>query len=163
MGDSGAENLVKLLIAAVGALKRGPEAELVAGYLKKTRWDVTLKEIADAPSELPSPQRKAREAQAIRKLLQDGSMLVALDGMGEQLTSLQFAKVITQAQTQGLRQLVFATGGQDGLDASLLKDAARIVAFGKTTWPHKLVRVMLAEQIYRAYTISIGHPYHVGH
>jgi 23S rRNA (pseudouridine1915-N3)-methyltransferase len=154
---------MKILIAAVGKLKRGPEAELVASYLKKTRWDVTLKEIADAPSAMNSADRKAREAESIRSILKDGAQLVALDGMGEQLTSGQFAKVITDAQTRGVRQLVFALGGQDGLDTSLLKDATRVIAFGKTTWPHKLVRAMLAEQLYRAYTISIGHPYHVGH
>lgn len=163
MGDSGPYPLVKLLIASVGALKRGPEAELVAQYLKRTRWDVALKEIPDAPAELPAAERKAREAKAISALRKEGSMLVALDAMGEQLTSPQFASMISDASLRGCRQLLFALGGHDGLDAAVLKDATRVVAFGKTTWPHKLVRVMLAEQLYRAYTISIGHPYHMGH
>ena len=154
---------MKLLITAVGKIGRGPEAELTAAYLKKNRWNITLKEINDAPAALPSAVRKQKEAAAIVSHLKDGARLIALDGAGEQLTSPQFAKLITDAQRDGVKQLVFASGGQDGLDLSVLKEAHRVVAFGKTTWPHKLVRAMLAEQLYRAYTITIGHPYHDGH
>lgn len=136
---------------------------MVARYLKQTRWDVTLKELPDAPASLPSAERKAWEAQKIEAILDQDTRLVALDGMGEQLTSPQFAQVITAAQNQYVKRLVFAIGGQDGLDTQLLSKAARVVAFGKATWPHQLVRALLAEQIYRSYTLSIGHPYHSGH
>lgn len=136
---------------------------MVARYLKQTRWDVTLKELPDAPASLPSGERKAWEAQKIEAILDQDTRLIALDGMGEQLTSPQFAQVITAAQNQYVKRLVFAIGGQDGLDTQLLSKAARVVAFGKATWPHQLVRALLAEQIYRAYTLSIGHPYHSGH
>ncbi|MEJ0010565.1 MAG: 23S rRNA (pseudouridine(1915)-N(3))-methyltransferase RlmH [Alphaproteobacteria bacterium] len=154
---------MEILVAAVGRAKNSPEAELTAMYLKRTRWDVALKELPDAPSAMDSATRKAAEAQSIRKHMTEGSRLVALDAMGEQLSSPQFAHLIAEARRDGAKRLLFAIGGQDGLDASLLADARRVVAFGRATWPHKLVRVMLAEQIYRAYTISIGHPYHEGH
>lgn len=154
---------MKILIVTVGKAKKSAEAELVARYLKQTRWDVTLKEIPDAPAGIPSADRKRWEAEKISALLDADSRLIALDGMGEQLTSPQFAQLIGSAQSQYVKRLVFAIGGQDGLDGSLLGQAKRVIAFGQATWPHQLVRALLAEQIYRAYTLSIGHPYHSGH
>lgn len=153
---------MKLIIVAVGKGKKSAEAELVARYLKQTKWDVSIKELPDAPAELPSHERKAWEARKIEPLL-EGARLIALDGLGEQLASPQFAKIIFGAREDNVKHLLFVIGGQDGLDAELLKKAKRVVAFGKATWPHQLVRALLAEQIYRAYTISIGHPYHSGH
>ena len=154
---------MNIIIAAVGKCNRCPEAELVASYLKKTRWKVAVHELADAPASLPTDTRRAREAEGLRALLTPGTQLIALDGMGEQLTSLQFATLITNAQNHAVKRLLFALGGQDGLDRSILAQATRVVAFGKATWPHKMVRAMVAEQIYRAYSLSIGHPYHSGH
>ncbi len=154
---------MKILIAAVGKAKVCPEAELMADYLKKNRWDITFKEIADAPAALPSEQRREREAEKFVALLDTGTRFVALDSMGEQLSSPQFAKLITRAHGDSVKRMVFAIGGQDGLDPALLKRAHKVIAFGAATWPHKLVRAMLAEQLYRAYTITIGHPYHEGH
>jgi 23S rRNA (pseudouridine1915-N3)-methyltransferase len=163
VGDRAALTRVKIVIAAVGKAKRSPEAELVEDYLKKTRWDITFKEIPDAPAGLPSEQRRALEAERILALMDNDTRLIALDAMGEQLSSPQFAGLVTQAQLDRAKRLLFAIGGQDGLAPSLLGEAKRVVAFGMATWPHKLVRVMLAEQLYRAYTITIGHPYHTGH
>lgn len=154
---------MQLILAAVGKAKRKAEAELVAHYLKQTRWDVVVKEIPDAPENLSADARRAREAAALQKLLTPGTRLIAMDSTGKNLTSPQFAKLIQDAQKNALKQLVFAIGGQDGLDASLLKSAHATVAFGAATWPHQLLRAMLAEQLYRAYTITIGHPYHLGH
>ena len=76
---------------------------------------------------------------------------------------VQFAKLIQDAQKNAIKHAMFAIGGQDGLDASLITQAHKTIAFGAATWPHQLLRAMLMEQIYRAYTITIGHPYHVGH
>ncbi len=154
---------MQITIAAVGKAKRKAEAELVAHYLKQTRWDVTVKEIADAPENLSADARRAREAAAFEKLLTTGTRLIALDSTGKNLTSPQFAGLIQDAQKHAVKQMVFAIGGQDGLDGSLLKRAHAVVAFGAATWPHQLLRAMLAEQLYRAYTITIGHPYHLGH
>lgn len=154
---------MNITIAAVGRMKRGAAADLVAEYLKRTRWPVAVHEIADAPSGLPSDVRRAREGKAILDLLGDHGLLIALDSTGKNLTSPQFAALIQQAQTHAIKHLVFAIGGQDGLDDAVLKKAKHTLAFGAVTWPHQLLRVMLAEQIYRAYTIAAGHPYHSGH
>ena len=154
---------MQIVIAAVGKAKRKAEAELVAHYLKQTRWDILVKEIPDAPSNLSAEARRAREAIAIGALLSPGSRLIALDARGKNLTSEQFAALIQSAQKNAIKHAVFAIGGQDGLDGGLLKRAHAVVAFGAVTWPHQLLRALLAEQIYRAYTITIGHPYHVGH
>ncbi len=152
-----------IIIAAVGKAKHKPEAELIAHYLKLTRWDITIKEIADAPGNLSADARRAKEAQNITALLTPGSQLIAMDSTGKSLTSPEFAKLIQTAQKNAVKKLVIAIGGQDGLDAALLKQAKHTIAFGAATWPHQLLRAMLCEQLYRAYTITIGHPYHLGH
>lgn len=152
-----------IIIAAVGRAKHKPEAELIAHYLKQTRWDITIKEIPDAPSNLSADARRVREAEGFQKLLTPQSRLFVMDSTGKSLTSVAFAKLIQDAQKNAIKHAVFAIGGQDGLDAVLIKKAHSVIAFGAATWPHQLLRAMLMEQIYRAYTITIGHPYHVGH
>ena len=152
-----------ITIAAVGRAKHKPEAELIAHYLKVTRWNITIKEIPDAPSNLSADARRAREAEAIRKLMTPQTRLFAMDSTGKSLTSPEFAALIQAAQKTAVKHAVFAIGGQDGLDAALIKQAHKVIAFGTATWPHQLLRAMLMEQIYRAYTITIGHPYHMGH
>ena len=154
---------MQITIAAVGKAKHKPEAELIAHYLKQTRWDITIKEIPDAPSNLSPDSRRAREAEAIGKLLNPQNRLFVMDSTGKSLTSPQFAALIQQAQQQAIKHAVFAIGGQDGLDAALIARAHTTIAFGAATWPHQLLRAMLCEQLYRAYTITIGHPYHTGH
>ncbi len=152
-----------ITIAAVGRIKRGAAAELVAEYLKRTRWDITINEIPDAPSNLATDARRAREGKAILDLVGENGLLIALDSSGKNLTSPELAKLIQTAQKNAIKHAVFAIGGQDGLDASVLKKSRHIIAFGAVTWPHQLLRAMLAEQLYRAYTITAGHPYHGGH
>ncbi len=154
---------MQLVIAAIGRMKRGPAAELVADYLKRTRWDITIKELPDAPGNVSAEARTAREGQAILALLDKESRLVALDARGDLLTSETFAQSIQTHQQRGVKKLVFAIGGQDGLGDAVLGAAHTRLAFGTMIWPHQLVRVLLAEQLYRAYTITVGHPYHLGH
>lgn len=154
---------MKIVLAVVGRMKRGPATELVEDYLKRTRWDVSIKELADAPSNMAPDARKAREAEALLALLDKETRLVALDPRGTSMPSEQFAALIQKHKTQGVKKLVLAIGGQDGFDATVLAKASATLAFGEATWPHQLVRVMLAEQLYRAYTIEAGHPYHLGH
>lgn len=154
---------MQITVAAVGKAKHKPEAELIAHYLKQTRWDITIKEIPDAPSNLSADARRAREAEAFRKLLTPTSRLFVMDSTGKSLTSEAFAKLIQDAQKTAIKHAVFAIGGQDGLDVSLIQQAHATIAFGAATWPHQLLRAMLMEQLYRAYTITIGHPYHLGH
>lgn len=154
---------MQVIVAAIGRMKRGPAADMIADYLKRTRWDVQVKELADAPSNLSAEARKAREAQAILVLVDKETRLIAMDSRGAQFTSEQLAATIIKHKQAGAKRLVFAIGGQDGLDASVLQAAQATLAFGAATWPHQLLRLMLAEQLYRAYTIEVGHPYHLGH
>lgn len=150
-------------IAAVGRMKRGAAAELVTEYLKRNRWNITVHEIADAPGNLSTEARRAREGKAILEVVGDHGLLVVLDASGKNLSSPELAKLIQTAQTNAVKHTVFAIGGQDGLDAAVLKKSKYVIAFGAVTWPHQLLRAMLAEQLYRAYTITAGHPYHGGH
>lgn len=152
-----------ITIAAVGKMKRGAAAELVAEYVKRNRWTLRVVEIPDAPSNLSTDARRAREAKAMLALVGEGDLLIALDSTGKNLSSPELAALIQQAQTNAVKHVMFAIGGQDGLDDAVLKKAKHTLAFGAVTWPHQLLRVMLAEQLYRAYTITAGHPYHGGH
>ena len=89
-----------------------------------------------------------------------GALVFALDETGKPMSSLDFSRVIETARDDGARDLVFLIGSADGHDRPALPQGARMLSFGKATWPHKLVRVMLAEQIYRAASVLAGAPYH---
>ncbi len=154
---------MKVTVAAVGRGKRGAEAELVAHYLKQIRWDVSVKEIPDAPSNLAPDARRTREAAAMLALVEKNDLLIAMDSTGKNLTSPEIAALIQKAQKNAVKHAVFAIGGQDGLAPEVLQRAKYTLAFGAATWPHQLLRAMLMEQLYRAYSITIGHPYHLGH
>jgi 23S rRNA (pseudouridine1915-N3)-methyltransferase len=103
---------------------------------------------------------KASEAEAIGAQLGEGARLVCCDEHGKARTSRGFASHIGGLRDDGVRRLVIVIGGADGLDAALLARADETLAFGVQTWPHALVRAMLAEQVYRAVTILAGSPYH---
>ena len=119
----------------------------------------SLVEIAPRSSG-PAERRLREEGERLLGAAPAGAILVALDETGRQLDSAGLARRIARWQEQGHRSLVFAIGGPDGLARSVLDRAEATMAFGRMTWPHRLVRVMLAEQLYRAGTILSGHPYH---
>ena len=158
---------MRLAIAAVGRLKSGPERDLARRYLERigqTGRGVGL----DAPdvieldeSRARSPdQRKRDEAGALKAALDPKFAVVALDESGKHLSSEAFAGWIGRRRDDGVAGLAFVIGGPDGLSPELLASAEMKIAFGAMTWPHQIVRVLLAEQLYRAATILAGHPYH---
>ncbi len=159
---------MRISIAAVGRMKNGPERELVARYLERavgsgkplalTGFDVTELSESRAGS---AATRKAEEAKAIRAALPDG-LIVALDERGKGLTSDAFASQLGRWRDDGRAAVGFVIGGADGIDPDLVKSADLVVSFSPMVWPHQLVRIMLAEQLYRATTILSGHPYHRG-
>ncbi len=104
--------------------------------------------------------RKDQEAAALLAGLPSGAVLVALDEAGRNLDSRAFAAAVAKWRDDGVAELVFAIGGADGLGPAVLQAAALRLALGTMTWPHQMVRLMLAEQAYRAVTILSGHPYH---
>ena len=147
---------MKIRIIAVGRQKASPTKDLCDEYLKRMNWNVTLKEI-DAPKGSTS----AQEAPLILKELAKPGLVIALDERGETLTSPEFAKKMESWQNQATgNEITFLIGGADGFDNEVRKKAKFLMSFGKQTWPHMLVRVMLLEQIYRAQQFSAGHPYH---
>jgi 23S rRNA (pseudouridine1915-N3)-methyltransferase len=100
------------------------------------------------------------ESIALANVIPDGAAVVLLDEKGDALGSQAFATELATWRENNKPAVVFMIGGADGLAASLRDKAAPRLSFGKATWPHQLVRVMLLEQIYRATTILSGHPYH---
>jgi 23S rRNA (pseudouridine1915-N3)-methyltransferase len=158
---------MRLRIAAVGRLKAGPERELLDRYV--TRANAVGKGVQLAPLEAvevsESSARRAadrmqEEAKALQKWSIEGARRVILDERGKSLTSSEFAKRLVAMRDTGTPATLFIVGGPDGLPEELRKNADLTLAFGAATLPHQLVRVLLAEQIYRALTILSGHPYH---
>ena len=145
---------MKIHVIAVGKLKSSPLLDLCAEYQKRLGPTVTLREI-DAPKGSTSKQ----EAPLILKNLPQKAFIIALDERGETLTSPEFAKKIGGWQNRA-GDIAFLIGGADGFDEKVREKADYLLSFGKQTWPHMLVRVMLLEQIYRARQIAAGHPYH---
>lgn len=148
-----------IIIACIGHLKAGAEADLLARYVKQTRWNVIVREFEDKKSGSPA-ERKKRESEMLLSAVPDGAKVVVLDERGKQTGSEAFAKKLGNWQDEGVPAVVFMIGGADGHTDELRKRADYLMAFGEMTWPHFLARVMLAEQIYRARTILDGHPYH---
>lgn len=157
---------MRMTIAAIGRLKAGPDRALVERYLERAAQagrsqglTLAVREFAEGKSAQPALRMK-EEADAILAALSPDAVLIALDERGTELSSADFAARIGSFRDRGTRDLVFAIGGADGHDAGIRGRADLLVAFGRMTWPHQIVRLMLAEQIYRAITILSGHPYH---
>jgi len=160
-------DVIRISIHAVGRLKAGPERDLVARYLDRGRKagrglgirDIAVHEIPEARAGR-AEERKAGEAAALVGALPPACHLIALDERGAAWSSEEFATRLRGLADRGLGDLAFAIGGADGHGAELLDRADDRLRLGVMTWPHQLVRIMLAEQIYRAVTILSGHPYH---
>jgi 23S rRNA (pseudouridine1915-N3)-methyltransferase len=157
---------VRLLLLAVGRLKDGPERELFQRYMQRSRAaarsvgisDITDIEIEESRARQPE-QRKRAEGEALAARLPSGARTLVLDERGPSLSSERWARLVTGSRDGGDAVLCFVLGGADGLSADLL-DRHDAVSFGAATLPHQLVRVLVAEQIYRVTTILSGHPYH---
>jgi 23S rRNA (pseudouridine1915-N3)-methyltransferase len=151
------------LIAAVGRLRDGPEAALTADYLQRAAAagrqlgfkSVDLVEVEGRPS------GDARaEAGALFRATPDGARKILLDERGAEWASRQLAEKLARWRDDGVTCTTFWIGGADGVSQSVKDQADEKLAFGRQTWPHRLVRAMISEQIYRAVTILSGNPYH---
>lgn len=158
---------MRIIVAAVGRLKSGPETELSERYRKRAAqtgrnlgWrDVEIVEIRESRAAEPA-KRMLEESIALTTLIPQGAAVVLLDSRGDSLDSARIAAQFSKWSENGKPAVVFVIGGADGLADSLRDKAQLRLSFGTATWPHQLVRVMLLEQIYRATTILTGHPYH---
>jgi len=158
---------MKIAVHAVGRMKAGPEKELVERYFDrfaKSGLAIGLEfaGVVETPESRAQgvAERKREEAQKLQAQLGSGAALILLDERGKNISSEDFAGRLAALRDGGQRNLVIAIGGPDGHDASLRENAALTLSFGALTWPHQIVRIMLAEQLYRAATILSGHPYH---
>lgn len=135
-----------LHIVARGKIGRSPESELVERYVKRITWPVKLTELADNARDPPP--------------LPTGSVSILLDERGEALSSTQLARRLETWRDSGKREARFSIGGADGHSSAERERADLLLSFGPATWPHLLVRAMLAEQLFRATSILANHPYH---
>lgn len=150
---------MRIWLAAVGRAKPGPELDLYAQYVRRLSPALTLKEVEEKRP-LPVPERKAREAELLLAAIPAGAIVVALDERGKSPGSEEFARRMGQWRDGGTSDLAFLIGGADGHGDAVRTRAEMLLSFGAMTWPHMLVRAMLAEQLWRAQAILSGHPYH---
>lgn len=158
---------MRLVIAAVGKLKAGPERLLIERYIERanaTGRGVSLSpvdviEITES-SARSAAQRQKEESETLIKALPKGTKRILLDSRGKPHTSEQFAAGLARFRDAGTSACALMIGGADGFDQNLVKGADLTFSFGAATFPHQIVRILLAEQIYRAITILSGHPYH---
>jgi 23S rRNA (pseudouridine1915-N3)-methyltransferase len=154
---------MRLHLCAVGRLRTGPERALVDDYLSRT--DRTGRPLGLGPVTEHEVEDKrgggmAAEAVLLAKAIPDGAALCVLDERGKVLSSPEFADQLAAWRDGGRQDVAFVIGGADGIDPGLRARADLAISFGRMVWPHMLVRVMLAEQLYRATTILAGSPYH---
>ncbi len=154
---------MRLHLCAVGRLRAGPERALVDDYLSRT--DRTGRPLGLGPvTEHEVEDKKgggmSAEGQLLAKVVPDGAALCVLDERGKTLSSPEFAQALAGWRDAGRQDAAFVIGGADGVDPALRQRADLVISFGRMVWPHMLVRVMLAEQLYRATTILSGSPYH---
>jgi 23S rRNA (pseudouridine1915-N3)-methyltransferase len=158
---------MRIVIAAVGRLKQGPERELAESYLKNAKKigrnfglrDIEIVEIRESRAQ-EVERRRTEESIAIANIIPERAIVAILDERGDDLDSAALAALLRKWREDDRPAACFVIGGADGLAQSLREQAKIRLAFGAATWPHQLVRIMLLEQLYRAGTILAGHPYH---
>lgn len=156
--------MLRAALICVGRLKAGPERELTDRYITRAAAAGRALGLTLVVHELPESRarraadRMAEEAAAIRAQAQ--GPLIVFDERGRTLGSVAFAEMIRDAVASGTTAATLVIGGPDGLDPGLRSEAAQVLALGAMTWPHQIVRALVAEQLYRATTILSGHPYH---
>jgi len=133
----------------------------VQGYAERVRRhaELDLVELPTAKGALPPADARRREGEALLAKLKPESWLVALDERGTLLDSLELARLVATARDAG-RELVFAIGGDEGLDTPVRERAWKVLALSRMTLPHRLARLVLLEQLYRAFSMLRGEPYH---
>jgi 23S rRNA (pseudouridine1915-N3)-methyltransferase len=137
---------VLLHIVARGKIGRSPEAELVERYVKRIAWPTRVTELPDKGGKMPEQSAN--------------SVVIVLDESGSTLSSTELAAKLEAWRDGGKREARFMIGAADGHDQELRGSADLLLSFGRATWPHLLVRAMLAEQLFRSVSILAGHPYH---
>lgn len=148
--------MMHIKIISVGSVKKNsPFHTLFETYQKRMHWTVDTVEIDSRKFSTPESQQEK-----ILDLIPQDARIFALDERGKTYGSQDFASLLQNMIHDNITSLCFIIGGADGLTSHIRKKAHFILSFGKQTWPHQMVRVMLIEQIYRSQQILAGHPYH---
>jgi 23S rRNA (pseudouridine1915-N3)-methyltransferase len=153
--------MLRVTICAVGRLRAGPELDLTTDWLD--RYGKSGRALGLGPARLAEVEARGgrtAEAAALARAVPEGAALCCLDERGRMLTSPDFAATLAGWRDAGRAEAAFVIGGADGIDPELRQRADLLLSFGPMVWPHMLVRVMLAEQLYRAAQILAGTPYH---
>lgn len=159
--------MVQLTLFAVGKLKKNLTSQLFEHYHNKICsiasnvgiTKVVLKEINESIKQT-TLLRQIEEGKKLLELVNNDTILIICDELGDNLSSRNFAKKFQKEIDSHKKHIIFAIGGADGFSAEIKEKANYSISFGKFTWPHQLTRIMLAEQLYRAITIMLNHPYH---
>ncbi len=151
---------MEILITSMGRWKSSPEKDLFNSYASRLPWPLELRELE--LREIPDIARQKK--QEAEKLLDSchkfkAERIISLDETGKNISSKELAKIIGEWKDTGLRRSAWIIGGHAGLDKSVLEQSHLVISLGKMTWPHLLVRTLLAEQLYRGYSIINNHPY----
>jgi len=147
---------MKISILSLRQKKKDPFMDIQNDYLNKiSNWKVCNREIFNKKK-----LDKRASSEILESKLELGAYAILLDEKGVNFSSCNFAQMLEEKAIHGEKELVFIIGGAEGVTESLKRKAKKIISFGKATWPHKMVRLMLIEQIYRAQQILRGHPYH---
>jgi 23S rRNA (pseudouridine1915-N3)-methyltransferase len=154
---------MRVHLCAVGRLRAGPERAMIDDYVlrfNRTGRALGLGPLAEAEVEDRKGGGMEAEAALLSRVVPSGAVTVVLDERGRTLSSIEFADQLARWRDAGRQDVAFCIGGADGLAPSLRASADFALSFGAMVWPHMLVRVMLAEQLYRAASILAGSPYH---
>lgn len=150
---------MRLWLGAVGRAKAGPETDLYAQYARRLTPPLVLKEVEERRP-LAVAERKSREAELLLAAIPPQAVVVALDERGKGMGSQVFAEQMGRWRDDSIADVAFLIGGADGHGEAVRSRANLLLCLGQMTWPHMLVRAMLAEQLWRAQAILAGHPYH---
>lgn len=158
---------MKISVLTVGKIKEKYLRDAIAEYSKRlSRYckleiiEVSDEKTPDNASEHEEDLIRAKEGERLKKYIKDGAYVIALAIQGKQTTSEGFAEKIHNLGLKGESHIVFIIGGSIGIDRTILKEADELLSFSQMTFPHQLMRVVLLEQIYRAFRIINGEPYH---
>ena len=150
---------MRLTVIAVGRARGGAASTLFQEYSRRLRWPLRLIEV-DVAGRMGAAERRARAGAALLGKVPPSALVVALDESGTALSSEALAARLGGWRDGGRREIAFLIGGAEGHEASVVERADFVLSLGPMTWPHLLVRGMLAEQLYRAECVLSGHPYH---
>lgn len=152
---------MRFWLAAVGRARADAARDLFQDYAARLTPPLTLREV-EVKKRLPPDELKRQEGELLLAAVPPGATLVVLDERGAALDSAAFARRIGLWRDDGAGDVAFLIGGADGHGEAIRKRADLLLSLGAMTWPHMLVRGLIAEQLFRAQCILSGHPYHRG-